>query len=226
MAVGLDVRAGGVDSVRRARRVDRMLAREYPDARCALNFENPFELLVATVLSALCTVVKVNLVSPELFGSFPGPEALAAADPSAVEEIIKPLGLFRNKARSIVGAAREICDKFGGRVPDRMDDLVTLPRVGRKTANVVLGNAFGVPGIAVDTHVARVSRRLGWTQAREPDRIEVDLMGLFPSSRWVGLTHRLIAHGRSCCRARNPGCGECVVASLCPSVGNPSVGNR
>lgn len=212
--------------MRRARRVDRILAREYPDARCVLNFENPFELLVATVLSAQCTDVKVNSVTPELFGSFPVPEALAAADPLAVEEIIRPLGLYRNKARSIVGAAREICGKFGGRVPDRMDDLITLPGVGRKTANVVLGNAFGIPGIAVDTHVGRVSRRLGWTQSREPDRIEVDLMGLFASSQWVGLTHRLIAHGRSCCRARNPACGGCVVASYCPSVGTPSVGNR
>jgi len=206
--------------VRRARQADRLLAGRYPDARCALDFDNPFQLLVATILSAQCTDAKVNSVTPALFARFPDPAALAGADSAAVEEIIRSIGLFRNKTRSIIAAATMICDQFGGRVPDRIEDLVRLPGVGRKTANVVLGNAFGIPGIAVDTHVARVSRRLGWTGESEPDRIERDLMSLFPSSDWVALSHRLIAHGRACCRARRPECGACVVRALCPSAGS------
>lgn len=207
--------------VRRARRVNRELALLYPDAHIELDFEpgNALQLLVATVLSAQTTDQRVNVVTPGLFAKYPTAADLAAADLADVERIIQSTGFFRAKARSIVGLAQALCERFGGEVPRRMRDLVTLPGVGRKTANVVLGNAFEVPGITVDTHVGRLSRRLGWTTQADADKIEADLASLFPKSEWTMLSHRLIWHGRRVCHSRRPACGACVVAPLCPSYG-------
>ena len=206
-------------TVRRARRVGRALAEAYPDAHCELDFRNPLELLVATVLSAQCTDKRVNQVTPALFARYPDAAAYAAADRAELEALIQPTGFFRAKAASIQGIARALCDRYGGEVPDRLDDLITLPGVGRKTANVVLGNAFQTPGITVDTHVARLARRLGWTTSNDPDRIEADLMALFPRAEWPDLSHRIIWHGRRCCHARRPACGACPVARACPAYG-------
>jgi endonuclease III len=205
--------------VRRARQMNRILAELYPDAHTALNFKNPFQLLVATVLSAQTTDVQVNLTTPALFARYPTPEDLAAANPETVEEILKPTGFYRAKTKAVIGLSAALRDRFAGEVPRRMEDLVTLPGVGRKTANVVLGNAFGVPGVTVDTHVGRLSRRFGWTTATEPDRVEADVGSLFPRSEWTVLSHRLIWHGRRVCLARRPACGACALARLCPSFG-------
>ena len=205
--------------VRRARRVGRALGEAYPDARCELDFSSPLELLIATVLSAQCTDKRVNQVTPVLFERYPDAAAYAAADRGELEAIIQPTGFFRAKAASIQGIAQALCDRFGGEVPDRLDDLVTLPGVGRKTANVVLGNAFGTPGITVDTHVGRLSRRLGWSSHDDPEKVEADLMALFPRAEWTDISHRLIFHGRRCCHARKPACGACPVAQWCPSFG-------
>lgn len=206
-------------TVRSARRVARALGEAYPDAHCELDFTTPLELLIATVLSAQCTDKRVNQVTPALFARYPDAAAYAAADRGELEALIQPTGFFRAKAASIQGIAQALCDRFGGEVPDRLDDLVTLPGVGRKTANVVLGNAFATPGITVDTHVARLARRLGWTTYDDPDRIEADLMALFPRDEWTDLSHRIIWHGRRCCHARRPACGACPVAKACPSYG-------
>ncbi len=205
--------------VRRARQINRILAETYPDAHCELDFKNPFQLLIATVLSAQTTDVRVNLTTPELFAKYPTPEDLAAADPEHLEAILKPTGFFRAKTKSVLGLSAAIRDSFGGEVPRRLDDLVTLPGVGRKTANVVLGNAFGIPGITVDTHFARLSRRFGWTSQDDPVKIEQEVGGLFPKPEWTMLSHRLIWHGRRVCHARKPACGACPVAALCPSYG-------
>lgn len=204
---------------RRARRVDRLLAQRYPDARCELDFTDPFTVLVATVLSAQTTDVRVNATTPELFARYPGPAELAAAAPDELEEILKPLGFFRAKARSITGLAQALVERFDGRVPGRLEDLVSLPGVGRKTANVVLGNAFGVPGITTDTHVLRLSRRLGYTVSEDPLVVERELGALLPRKDWTMACHRLIFHGRRTCHARRPACGACPVAALCPSYG-------
>lgn len=204
---------------RRARRIDRVLAERYPDARCELDFRSPFELLVATVLSAQTTDVRVNLTTPELFARWPDAEAMAGADPSELEEVLRPTGFFRAKARSLTGIGRALVERFGGEVPARLEDLVTLPGVGRKTANVVLGNAFGVPGITVDTHVQRLSHRLGYTTSDDPVVIEAELGALLERRDWTMASHRLIFHGRRTCFARRPACGACPVASLCPSAG-------
>ena len=204
---------------RRARRIDRALAERYPDARCELDFRNPFELLVATVLSAQTTDVRVNLTSPGLFARWPDAEAMAGADPSELEEVLRPTGFFRAKARSLTGIGRALVERFDGEVPARLEDLVTLPGVGRKTANVVLGNAFGVPGITVDTHVQRLSHRLGYTTSDDPVVIEAELGALLERRDWTMASHRLIFHGRRTCFARRPACGACPVASLCPSAG-------
>jgi endonuclease-3 len=209
--------------VRRARQMNRILAELYPDAHTELNFKNPFQLLVATVLSAQTTDVQVNLTTPALFAKYPAPEDLAAADPRSVEEILKPTGFFRAKTKSVIGLSAALRDRFGGEVPRRMKDLVTLPGVGRKTANVVLGNAFGVPGITVDTHFARLARRFGWTTSTEPEKIEAEVGSLFPRSEWTILSHRLIWHGRRVCHARRPACGACALARLCPSFGEGPV---
>ena len=204
---------------RRARRIDRALAERYPDARCELDFRNPFELLVATVLSAQTTDVRVNLTTPGLFERWPDAEAMAGADPSELEEVLRPTGFFRAKARSLTGIGRALVERFDGEVPARLEDLVTLPGVGRKTANVVLGNAFGVPGITVDTHVQRLSHRLGYTTSDDPVVIEAELGALLERRDWTMASHRLIFHGRRTCFARRPACGACPVASLCPSAG-------
>lgn len=200
-----------------AARVADQLAAAYPDARCELDFTTPFELLVATVLSAQSTDVRVNAVTPKLFDEFPDAEALAVASPERVENIIRPVGMYRNKAAALVGLSRMIVDEHAGAVPDTLEQLVALPGVGRKTANVVLGNAFDVPGITPDTHVMRVSNRLGWVDSRNPDVVERRLMELLPRERWTAMSHVLIAHGRRVCHARRPACGACPVADACPS---------
>ena len=205
--------------VRRARRMDRVLAETYPDAHCELNFANSFQLLVATVLSAQTTDSRVNLTTPALFARYPTPEDLAAADPEEVEAIIKPTGFFRAKTKSIIGLSVGLRDRFGGEVPGRLEDLVTLPGVGRKTANVVLGNAFGVPGLTVDTHFGRVVRRFGWTTEEDPEKVEQEIAKLFEKRDWTMLSHRLIWHGRRRCHARRPACGVCPVAPDCPAYG-------
>jgi endonuclease-3 len=202
--------------VERARRLQRALDRAYPDAAIALRFENPFELLVATILSAQCTDEMVNRVTAGLFARFPTPAALAAADPAEVERIVRPTGFYRQKAKSIQSAARGLVERFGGEVPRTLEELVTLRGVARKTANVVLGNAFGVPGLAVDTHMARVNQRLGLTRQSDPVKIERDLMELVPRARWTRYTHQLIHHGRVCCEARKPRCTECPLRADCP----------
>ena len=205
--------------VRRARQMNRILAELYPGAHTELNFASPFQLLVSTVLSAQTTDVQVNLTTPALFAKYPTPEDLAAANPETVEEMLKPTGFFRAKTKAVIGLSAALRDRFRGEVPPRMKDLVTLPGVGRKTANVVLGNAFGVPGITVDTHFGRLARRFGWTDATEPDKVEADVGSLFPRSQWTVLSHRLIWHGRRVCHARRPACGACALARLCPSFG-------
>jgi endonuclease-3 len=205
--------------VRQARRINRELAEVYPYAHPELDFENPFELLIATVLSAQTTDLRVNQTTPALFALYPTPEAMAAADPTALEEILRPTGFFRAKARSVLGLSAALRDDFGGEVPGRLEDLVKLPGVGRKTANVVLGNAFGVPGITVDTHFGRLSRRFGWTTSEDPEKVEQDVAGLFPKSEWTMLSHRVVFHGRRICHARKPACGACPIAPLCPSYG-------
>lgn len=195
------------------------LSAQYPDAHCELDFANAFQLVVATILSAQCTDRRVNMVTPELFATYPTPRALADADPDALERIIRSTGFFRAKTRSLLGMARAVADRHGGQVPDEMDALVELPGVGRKTANVVLGNAFAKnEGIVVDTHVARVSARLGLTRATEPIGIETSLVPLFPRDQWAMLSHLLIWHGRRVCVARTPRCGECVLSDICPSA--------
>ncbi|MFS2294708.1 DNA-(apurinic or apyrimidinic site) lyase /endonuclease III [Actinomadura hallensis] len=205
--------------VRRARRMNRILAETYPDAHCELNFGTPFQLLVATVLSAQTTDMRVNMTTPELFAKYPTPEDLAAANPEDVEAILRPTGFFRAKTKSVMGLSAAIRDRFNGEVPARLEDLVTLPGVGRKTANVVLGNAFDVPGITVDTHFGRLARRFGWTTEDDPVKIEHEVGSLFPRKEWTMLSHRLIWHGRRVCHARRPACGACPLAHLCPSFG-------
>jgi len=204
---------------RRARRMYRILLNTYPDAHCELDFGNPYELVVATILSAQCTDVRVNQVTPHLFARYPDPEALAAASREDLEQMIASTGFFRMKSASLQGMAAGVCERFGGKVPNSLQELVTLPGIGRKTANVVLGNAFGVPGITVDTHFGRLSRRMGWTAHTDPDKVETDIAGLFDRSDWTMLSHVLIWHGRRRCHARKPACGACPVARLCPSFG-------
>jgi len=203
----------------RAAEIYDLLDREYPDAHCELNFENPFQLAVSTILSAQTTDERVNEVTPTLFRRFPTANELAAAPVEDVEEIIRPTGFFRNKAKNITGFAEGLVERHGGEVPASMDQLRALPGVGRKTANVILGNAFGIDeGVVVDTHVKRLANRLGFTKEREkPERIEEDLIDLFPRERWTQLSHLLIWHGRRVCDARRPRCEACVVSHLCPS---------
>ena len=202
--------------------MDRALAQAYPDAHCELDFANPFQLLVATVMSAQTTDRRVNAVTPALFAACPTPGALAAADRTLIEQIIRPTGFFRAKTDSLLGLSAALVERFDGEVPGTLAELVTLPGVGRKTANVVLGDAFGVPGITVDTHVARLVRRLGWMDeavAKDPVKAEHALGALFPRRDWTLLCHRLIWHGRRCCHAKRPACGACPVAQWCPSFG-------
>ncbi|MER7954706.1 endonuclease III [Streptomyces sp. NPDC096030] len=205
--------------VRRARKINRELAEVFPYAHPELDFRNPFELLVATVLSAQTTDLRVNQTTPALFAKYPTPEDLAAAVPEEVEELIRPTGFFRAKTKSIMGLAVALRDDFGGEVPGRLDDLVKLPGVGRKTAFVVLGNAYGVPGITVDTHFMRLARRWKWTESDDPVKIEAEVAEIFPKSEWTMLSHRVIFHGRRICHARKPACGACPIAPLCPAYG-------
>lgn len=203
----------------RARAVLSLLEGLYPDARTELDFTNPFELLVATVLSAQATDKSVNAATPALFAKYPTPFDLAQAPVEDVENLIRTIGLYRNKAKNIVRLSGLLVEKHGGEVPNDFGAVTALPGAGRKTANVVLSNAFGVPAIAVDTHVGRLARRLGLSEHTNPDKVEVDLQGLFPSERWTFLHHALILHGRRVCLARKPLCGECLLASVCPRVG-------
>jgi endonuclease-3 len=205
--------------VRRARKVDRVLAETYPDARCELDFENPFELLVVTVLSAQTTDKRVNAVRPILFAAYPDARAMAGADRADLESIVGPLGFFRAKTDALLKLSQALVDRHGGEVPPRLADLVKLPGVGRKTANVVLGNAFGIPGITVDTHFGRLARRLGWTELTDPVKVEHAVGELFPKRDWTMLSHHLIWHGRRVCHSRTPACGACPVARWCPSYG-------
>jgi endonuclease-3 len=209
----------------RRQRADHIFARlrdQYPDAACALHHRNAYQLLVATILSAQCTDARVNLVTPELFRRYPRPGDLARARAADLERIIKSTGFFRNKARNLIAMAQALVADHGGEVPRGMPALQALPGVGRKTANVVLGNAFGInEGIVVDTHVSRLSRLLGLTKQADPGKAELDLMALFPRAEWALLSHLLIFHGRRVCIARRPRCGECVLAPLCPSAQLP-----
>ncbi|WP_442810997.1 endonuclease III [Streptomyces sp. NBC_01217] len=205
--------------VRRARRINRELAELYPYAHPELDFRNPFELLVATVLSAQTTDLRVNQTTPALFAAYPTPEDMAAAVPEEMEELIRPTGFFRAKTKSLIGLSVALRDRFGGEVPGRLADLVTLPGVGRKTANVVLGNAFGVPGITVDTHFGRLVRRWKWTEQEDPEKVEAEIAAIFPKSEWTMLSHRVVFHGRRICHARKPACGACPIAPLCPAYG-------
>ncbi len=196
----------------------RTLAREFPGARTALEYRTPFQLLVSTILSAQCTDERVNIVTRALFGKYPEPADLANVPPAVLEQEIRSTGFFRMKARNVIGCSRGIVERFGGRVPENMEDLVSLPGVGRKTANVVLGQAFGiVSGIVVDTHVHRLARRLGFTREETPEKIESDLMALFPRKSWVDVGSLLILHGRRTCKARKPDCHSCPVSDRCPS---------
>lgn len=204
----------------RAAAICRRLARAYPEADCSLDFGTPFELLVATILSAQCTDKRVNLVTVDLFRRWPTPEALAAARPRELEAVIRSTGFFRAKAKSLLGCARGLLEKHGGAVPRSLEALVQLAGVGRKTANVVMGVAFGeATGVVVDTHVGRISRRLGLTRQPDAVRAERDLVKVVPRAHWIAFSHRLIEHGRSVCLARRPRCAGCVLADLCPRVG-------
>jgi endonuclease-3 len=205
--------------VRRARRIDRQLAVMYPDVHTELNFTTPLELLVATILSAQTTDKQVNLVTPTLFARYPAAADYAGANRDELEKIIQSTGFYRNKANSLIGLGQALCDRFGGEVPPRLTDLVTLPGVGRKTANVVLGNAFGIPGITVDTHFGRLARRFGWTTETDPVKVEAAVAALIPRKDWTDLSQRMIWHGRRVCHARRPACGACGLARLCPSYG-------
>ena len=204
---------------RRARKMYRVLHEHYPYAHCELDFESPLQLLVATVLSAQTTDVMVNKVTPQLFARYPDAAALAGADREEMEALLKPTGFFRAKTNSVMKLGADLVERFDGEVPPRMKDLVTLPGVGRKTANVVLGNAFGKPGITVDTHFGRLARRLGWTEETDPVKVEHAVGALFPKRDWTMLSHHLIWHGRRRCHAKKPACGACPIAKLCPSFG-------
>ena len=198
----------------------RLLAQTYPDAHVELDFQTPYQLLVATVIAAQTTDIAVNKITPELFARYPTPAALAGANPDDLERIIHSLGFFRAKTRSLLGLANALVERFNGEVPNKLSDLVTLPGVGRKTANVVLGSAFGIPGITVDTHFGRLSRRFGWTTATNPDQVEKDVGELFEKKDWILLSQLLIWHGRRVCFARKPNCWDCSIATLCPSYGS------
>jgi endonuclease-3 len=209
--------------VRRARKIARELAEAHPDAHCELDFSTPLELIVATILSAQCTDKRVNEVTPKLFARYPTAAAYAGADRAELEDMIRSTGFFRNKTSSLIGLGQALVANFRGEVPKRLDRLVTLPGVGRKTANVVLGNAFGVPGITVDTHFGRLARRFGWTTSGDADKVEQEVGALFPRSEWTMLSHRLIWHGRRVCHSRRPACGACEIARLCPAYGEGPV---
>ena len=201
------------------RTIYQRLVKTYPDAHCELNFESPLQLLAATILSAQCTDDRVNMVTPALFAKYPTAADLASADQTELEAVIKSTGFYRNKAKSLIGLGQALVTRFGGEVPRTLEELVTLPGVGRKTANVVLGNAFDTPGITVDTHVGRLSRRFGWSKHTDPEKVEQDIMNLFAPNYWTQLSQVMIWHGRRRCHARKPACGACPIDDLCPAYG-------
>jgi endonuclease-3 len=204
----------------RATAIAEALARAYPRADCSLDFASPFQLVIATILSAQCTDKRVNMVTPQLFGRWPDPASLAAAPPRELEVVIRSTGFFRAKAKSLLGCSQALVDRHDGEVPQTLEELVRLPGVGRKTANVVMGSAFGIAsGVVVDTHVGRISRRLGLTRHVDAVRAERDLSAALPKTYWIAFSHRLIEHGRTVCTARAPRCGECPLADLCPRLG-------
>ena len=205
--------------VRRARKIDRVLAETYPDATIELDFDDPFQLLCVTVLSAQTTDRRVNAVRPALFAAYPDARAMAGAEREKLETLIQPTGFFRAKTDSLLKLSQALVERFDGEVPNTLEELVSLPGVGRKTANVVLGNGFGIPGITVDTHFGRLARRFGWTAETDPVKVEHEVGALFPKTDWTMLSHHLIWHGRRMCHARNPACGVCPVARWCPSYG-------
>jgi endonuclease-3 len=205
--------------VRRARKVNRVLAETYPDARCELDFDDAFQLLVVTVLSAQTTDRRVNAARPAIFAAYPTPAAMAAASRDHLEELVGPLGFFRQKTETLLKLSAALVERFDGEVPRSLDEMVTLPGVGRKTANVVLGNAFDIPGITVDTHFGRLVRRLGWTDETDPVKVEHQVGALFPKRDWTMLSHHVIWHGRRRCHAKKPACGACPVARWCPAYG-------
>ena len=208
-----------VERKRRTRKILKQLDRDYPDAECALRHNSAWELLAATILSAQCTDVRVNKVTPHLFAAYPTVADVAEAPLEHLEDLVRTTGFFRNKSKSLKGSAQLIVKKFGGRVPSRMDQLVTLPGVARKTANVVTGTWFGKStGVVVDTHVQRVSKRLGLTEEKDPKKIERNLMDLLPRTRWVPYSHQIIHHGRKVCNARRPRCDQCGLTNLCPAA--------
>jgi endonuclease III len=218
-SAGYWARETAIGRTRRARKIDRDLAEVYPDAHIELDFTTPLELAVATILSAQCTDVRVNMTTPALFRRYRTAADYAGADRAELEEMIKSTGFYRNKANSLMGLGRELVERYDGEVPPKLKDLVTLPGFGRKTANVVLGNAFGIPGITVDTHLGRLSRRWGWTTEEDPVKVEADIAELIPKRDWTMMSHRAIWHGRRVCHARRPACGACAIAALCPSYG-------
>lgn len=210
----------------RTNEVARRLADEYPEAVCELDHTNPFELLAATILSAQCTDARVNMVTPVLFGRYPNPADLAAANPADVEDIIRSTGFYQNKTRSLLGMAQGLVERFEGQVPTGLDDLVTLPGVGRKTGNVVRSVAFGLPGLPVDTHVLRLSKRLGLSTRDDPVKLELELNSYLPPAEWGPFSLRMILHGRRVCDAKNPRCAECVLEDICPSSRLPRRASR
>jgi len=203
----------------RAKVIYRQLSKSYPNVRCELDYKNAFQLLVATVLSAQCTDKRVNQTTPALFKKYPNPQKMAKADLRDIQKLVKSTGFFRAKAKNIKGLSNKIMEEFDGKVPSNLEDLITLPGVGRKTANVVLGHAFGIPGITVDTHFGRLSRRFGWSKQNNPVKVEFEVGELIPQKEWTNLSQRMIWHGRRVCHSRKPACGACALAKLCPSYG-------
>jgi endonuclease-3 len=203
----------------RAKVIYRQLSKSYPNVRCELDYKNAFQLLVATVLSAQCTDKRVNQTTPALFKKYPNPQKMAKAEVRDIQKLVKSTGFFRAKAKNIKGLSNKIMEKFDGKVPSNLENLITLPGVGRKTANVVLGHAFGIPGITVDTHFGRLSRRFGWSKQNNPVKVEFEVGELIPEKEWTNLSQRMIWHGRRVCHSRKPACGACALAKLCPSYG-------
>jgi endonuclease-3 len=203
----------------RARSIYRILSKTYPNVRCELNYKTPYQLLVATVLSAQCTDKRVNQTTPALFKKYPNPKKMAVADTRDIQRLVKSTGFYRAKAKNIKSLSSKIITEFDGKVPSNLDELITLPGVGRKTANVVLGHAFGIPGITVDTHFGRLSRRFGWSKSLDPVKVEFEVGALIPKKEWTNLSQRLIWHGRRVCHSRKPACGSCPLARYCPSFG-------
>ena len=211
------------EAAQRVKKIWPILKKTYPDAKIALNFKDPLELLISTILSAQCTDVRVNMVTKELFKKYKSPADFAGADLKHIESDIRSTGFFRNKAINIKGACTRIAEHYGGKVPGTMDELLTLPGVGRKTANCVLGDAFGIPGITCDTHVIRLSRRLGLSGNTDPVKLEFDLAEIVPKRNWTAFSHLVITHGRNICKARKPNCPECPIAKHCLSANNPDL---